>query len=128
MATRSYIGVQEDNGISAVYCHYDGYPEFVGKGLLNYTTLSDVQEHISHGDRSSLTGPFTRIAANRAVNPQFIVCPMTSLPQQTTVLPNITTSSETVSGTWAPSASTGNTTVPLPHSQISLENCNDAAD
>lgn len=69
MATRSYIGVQEDNGISAVYCHYDGYPEFVGKELLNYTTLSDVQELISYGDRSSLTGPFYKDRGEQGCEP-----------------------------------------------------------
>ena len=36
-ATRSQIGIELPNGkIVAVYCHYDGYPEFVGKLLKKY--------------------------------------------------------------------------------------------
>ena len=36
-ATRSMIGIQEPNGkITATYCHYDGYPEGVGKMLKKF--------------------------------------------------------------------------------------------
>ena len=37
MATRSNIGiVNEDDSITAIYCHWDGYPEHNGKILLNH--------------------------------------------------------------------------------------------
>ena len=36
-ATRSMIGIEEPNGkITATYCHYDGYPEGVGKMLKKF--------------------------------------------------------------------------------------------
>ena len=36
-ATRSMIGIEQPNGkIVAVYCHYDGYPEGVGKMLKKF--------------------------------------------------------------------------------------------
>ena len=43
MATRSNIGiVNEDGSITGIYCHFDGYPEYVGKMLLNHYTTSDI--------------------------------------------------------------------------------------
>lgn len=38
MSTRSEIGIEgEDGRILAVYCHWDGYPEGVGRCLSRYT-------------------------------------------------------------------------------------------
>ena len=43
MATRSNIAiVNQDKSISSIYCHWDGYPEYVGKMLLNHYTTADI--------------------------------------------------------------------------------------
>lgn len=59
MATRSRIAVEQENGkVISVYCHNDGYPEGVGKDLLNLfpngTPTSEVVEFIMEGDRSTV--------------------------------------------------------------------------
>ena len=37
MSTRANIGIKLDNGqYKMIYCHYDGYPEHVGKVLCGY--------------------------------------------------------------------------------------------
>ena len=37
MSTRSRIGILKNNGsIESIYCHLDGYPEWVGKKLYRY--------------------------------------------------------------------------------------------
>lgn len=56
MATRSYICLRQDNrALLSIYCHWDGYPEGVGKTLANhYTTREKVEELMKLGDLSSL--------------------------------------------------------------------------
>ena len=56
MATRSNIAiVNQDKSISSIYCHWDGYPEYVGKMLLNhYTTVDIVTELLNLGNLSNL--------------------------------------------------------------------------
>ena len=56
MATRSNIAiVNQDKSISSIYCHWDGYPEYVGKMLLNHYTTSDiVNELLKLGNLSNL--------------------------------------------------------------------------
>lgn len=57
MATRSMISmVQADgNSIRAVYCHWDGYPGYVGRELqLSYNSEDAVVALIDCGDISSL--------------------------------------------------------------------------
>ena len=56
MATRSNIGiVNDDKSITFIYCHYDGYPEYVGKMLLqHYNTAGIVNELMDLGDLSQL--------------------------------------------------------------------------
>jgi len=56
MATRSTIGVlNTDGSVTAVYCHWDGYPENNGKLLMeNYTTENAVRGLIELGSISSL--------------------------------------------------------------------------
>lgn len=57
MATRAYIGVQCDDGIHAVYCHWDGYPEHAGRILKDhYSDFMKLCTLINHGDVSSI-GP-----------------------------------------------------------------------
>lgn len=58
MATRSLIGLtKEDGKIQVIYCHWDGYPEYVGLQLwLNYKDEETIQKLMDLGDRSSLRG------------------------------------------------------------------------
>lgn len=56
MATRSTIGIQnDDETIEAVYCHWDGYLEGVGKTLKeNYNSEDKIRLLLSFGNISSL--------------------------------------------------------------------------
>lgn len=55
MSTRSFIGKQHDDGIVAVYCHYDGYPDGVGQMLAkHYQHEKKIDTLLSLGDMSSL--------------------------------------------------------------------------
>ena len=55
MATRSMIGIMEDDVCKAVYCHWDGYVEHNGV-ILNkyYTDVKKVNSLIALGDLSVL--------------------------------------------------------------------------
>ena len=57
MATRGNIGiVNEDGSITAIYVHFDSYPEYVGKMLLNHYTTSDIVNGLMNlGDLSILS-------------------------------------------------------------------------
>lgn len=56
MATRSRIGtLNKDGSIRYVYCHWDGYPSWNGKVLLDkYSTQEKVDELLDMGDISQL--------------------------------------------------------------------------
>jgi len=56
MATRSTIGIKSEDGtIKAIYCHWDGYPEGVGAGLVQfYNTAQQATELINLGGFSAL--------------------------------------------------------------------------
>jgi hypothetical protein len=56
MSTRSGIGIEFDAGsVAGVYCHYDGYPEGVGKILdEHYRDRSKVESLVCLGSISSL--------------------------------------------------------------------------
>ena len=56
MSTRSYIGITNaDSSVDAIYCHYDGYPEYNGVMLIkHYTSPDKVRDLINLGDISSL--------------------------------------------------------------------------
>lgn len=56
MGTRSRIGIEmPDHSVVSVYCHWDGYPEWTGKQLVEYyQNREDVQELIDGGSMSSL--------------------------------------------------------------------------
>ena len=56
MATRSYIGRENADGtITAIYCHWDGYPEHHGPILLNhYNTPEKVDSLIALGNLAIL--------------------------------------------------------------------------
>jgi hypothetical protein len=71
MATRSLIGMELDNGITKIiYCHFDGYPEHVGKLLVhNYNTPALIITLMELGDLSSLDAtPATCTAYHRDRN------------------------------------------------------------
>lgn len=56
MSTRSCISALcEDGKIRATYCHYDGYPEYVGRTLKdNYCEQEKIEKLLALGSLSSL--------------------------------------------------------------------------
>ena len=56
MATRSSIAIiTKDNKIKSIYCHSDGYPEYMGSLLKNYyNTKEDAKKIIDMADCSFL--------------------------------------------------------------------------
>ena len=55
MATRSTIALSVPDGVRAIYCHWDGYPEGVGQTLKDhYNKLLLISELLDRGDVSSL--------------------------------------------------------------------------
>ena len=56
MATRSTIGIKNvDGSITNIYCHWDGYPEYVGTILNEFYKDNDkIKSLIELGDLSSL--------------------------------------------------------------------------
>ena len=55
MGTRSAIGIKHGDVVKAIYCHYDGYPEYTGRVLaLYYQDSIKVNKLISMGDMSSI--------------------------------------------------------------------------
>ena len=56
MATRSFIAQKkEDGSFEGVYCHWDGYPDGVGKTLFShYKDPEKIQKLIDGGDMSVL--------------------------------------------------------------------------
>ena len=69
MSTRGFVGVKIGDVIRAVYVHYDCYLAGVGKDLQAYTTVDEVDELISHGDRSTLDGDYYKDRGESGVNP-----------------------------------------------------------
>lgn len=69
MGTRSFVGVMVGDKCRAVYVHWDGYLNGVGAELQEYTTQAAVEELISHGDRSSLDGPYYKDRGEDNVDP-----------------------------------------------------------
>lgn len=70
MGTRSFVGVMIGDKCRAVYVHWDGYLEGVGRDLQEYTMQAEVEELISHGDRSSLDGGYYKDRGETDVEPQ----------------------------------------------------------
>lgn len=56
MGTRSSIGIQNaDGSVTAIYCHWDGYPSYNGRVLKDhYADEAKIRELIALGDISSL--------------------------------------------------------------------------
>jgi len=69
MGTRSMVGVMVGDKCRAVYVHWDGYLAGVGAGLQGYTTQAEVEELISHGDRSTLDDGYYKDRGEKGVEP-----------------------------------------------------------
>ena len=65
MATRSFIcKLLPDNSVTGVYCHYDGYPDGVGKTLKeHYTDPKTVDGLLALGSISELNENLTETVA-----------------------------------------------------------------
>ncbi len=76
MATRSNIAiVNQDKSISSIYCHWDGYPEYTGKMLLNHYTTSDiVNELLKLGNLSQLCEKLYSTDIHTFAEPEEGVC------------------------------------------------------
>jgi hypothetical protein len=56
MSTNSRIAVKTEDGYKTIYCHYDGYPEYMYPILKNnYSTEEKALELVSFGDASSIS-------------------------------------------------------------------------
>lgn len=64
MSTRANIIYVDENNIAhSVYCHNDGYPQWVGHILkTNYTDIEKIKELISYGDMSALRPKINPVA------------------------------------------------------------------
>jgi hypothetical protein len=69
MGTRSMVGVMVGDKCRAVYVHWDGYLAGVGAELQEYTTQAEVEELISHGDRSTLDDGYYKDRGEKGVEP-----------------------------------------------------------
>ena len=69
MGTRSMVGVMIGDKCRAVYVHWDGYLDGVGRELQDYTTQEEVEELIADGDRSSLDSGFYKDRGEDGVDP-----------------------------------------------------------
>lgn len=69
MGTRSFVGVMRGDVCRAVYVHFDGYLDGVGKNLQAYRTQAEVEKLISHGDRSTLEDDFYKDRGETGVEP-----------------------------------------------------------
>lgn len=57
MSTRSRIGYVEEGKYYTAYCHFDGYPKYNGRVLLDaYKDFDKVKALVSGGDFRALTG------------------------------------------------------------------------
>ena len=84
MSTHSSIGlVHFDGSVSLNFCHFDGYPSYNGRVLLEfYPTLDKVEKLVALGDLSSLKETVDKCEINR--NEPFFDC--ANYPDLNTVL------------------------------------------
>ena len=54
MSTRSRIAVMHGERVKSIYCHYDGYPEGVGRTLLEHYDSAKANNLVALGDISVL--------------------------------------------------------------------------
>lgn len=71
MGTRSYIAVANPKGgYSAIYCHWDGYPDYMGAMLRdNYSSKSKSRALINLGDCSSIKRNLAAVGLHNFDNP-----------------------------------------------------------
>lgn len=69
MGTRSFVGIMVGDKCHAVYVHWDGYLNGVGAELQGYRKQDEVEELVSHGDRSSLEGEYYKDRGEDDVDP-----------------------------------------------------------
>lgn len=76
MSTRARIGIKnQDNTITSVYCHNDGYIEHVGNILkTNYYTENNIREIMQLGDLSALYENINPTMKHDFEQPQKNVC------------------------------------------------------
>ena len=76
MATRSNIAiVNSDKSISSIYVHWDGYPEYVGKLLLNHYNNHDIVNGLMNlGNLSILAENINPTGPHSFNKPQDGVC------------------------------------------------------
>jgi hypothetical protein len=70
MGTRSLVGVMVGDKCRAVYVHWDGYLEGVGRELQAYKTQAEVEALIAPGDRSTLDGGYYADRGETGVGPR----------------------------------------------------------
>ena len=56
MSTRCNIGIKDENGITYIYCHFDGYMSYTGEMLATpyWKDIDNVKKLIALGDIRSL--------------------------------------------------------------------------
>jgi len=71
MGTRSYIAVANPKGgYSAIYCHWDGYPDYMGAMLRdNYSSKGKSRALIRLGDCSSIKPNLAAVGLHNFDNP-----------------------------------------------------------
>lgn len=65
MSTNSTIAMLNENGtVEQIYCHWDGYLDYVGKILVEeYNTTENIKELIALGSISELHGDIDKVVA-----------------------------------------------------------------
>jgi hypothetical protein len=75
MATRSRIGLLEGDKVKSIYCHYDGYPAFVGKVLFEfYKSKERVEALLSLGNLSYIAPRIEPLGAHSFSKPEKETC------------------------------------------------------
>jgi hypothetical protein len=71
MSTRSAIIAKIGNEYKGIYCHFDGYPSYVGRILLDhYTDAAKVEELINLGALSQLGERVNPVGPHSYANPE----------------------------------------------------------
>lgn len=80
MSTRSLIGIKQDNLYKYIYCHFDGYPEGIGKELKTYYNSEELANNlVDCGDLESIDdGVATLIEDGRRPR----ICRLDQIPDQ----------------------------------------------
>jgi len=75
MSTRSFIAMKVPSGYKAIYCHFDGYPDGVGRKLKEYyDTPEQVKRLIALGSIDSLHETISATLTHREHNISWEQC------------------------------------------------------